>query len=94
MISQFGLHAVGAPDSLDYRLFILQDGKPISSFHDIPLFAYKDKGIYNMIVEIPRWTNAKMEVSMSIASYVQRTDTIADLPRRSSQPDLARHQRR
>lgn len=80
MHSQFGLHAVGAPDSLDYRLFIQQDGKLISSFHDIPLFSDEGKGVYNMIVEIPRWTNAKMEVGMLWTKHAQNTDATADLP--------------
>ncbi|NXH30850.1 IPYR2 pyrophosphatase, partial [Myiagra hebetior] len=54
------------------------DGKYISPFHDIPLFAgsKEDKEIpakrskttgsevlFNMIVEVPRWTNAKMEIA-------------------------------
>ena len=35
----------------------------ISPFHDIPLFVIGgDRIVCNMIVEIPRWTNAKMEV--------------------------------
>lgn len=37
-------------------------GTPISPLHDIPLFANVNKQIYNMVVEVPRWTNAKMEV--------------------------------
>ena len=32
-----------------------------SPFHDIPWQA-GDK-IYNMVVEVPRWTNAKMEIA-------------------------------
>ena len=39
------------------------DAGPISPFHDIPLFANEGNKIFNMVVEIPRWTNAKMEVS-------------------------------
>ena len=35
----------------------------MSPFHDIPLFADQNNGIFNMIVEVPRWTNAKMEIS-------------------------------
>lgn len=35
---------------------------PISPFHDIPLFANQEQKIFNMVVEVPRWTNAKMEV--------------------------------
>lgn len=39
-----------------------EDGQVISPFHDIPLFANEEKTLYNMIVEIPKWTNAKNEV--------------------------------
>lgn len=35
----------------------------MSPFHDIPLYANKEQNIFNMIVEIPRWTNAKLEIS-------------------------------
>ena len=38
-------------------------GEPISPWHDIPLFADEGNRNYNMVVEIPRWTNAKMEIS-------------------------------
>lgn len=30
---------------------------------DIPLYADDNQTILNMIVEVPRWTNAKMEIS-------------------------------
>lgn len=36
---------------------------PISPFHDIPLYANEEQKIFNMVVEVPRWTNAKMEVN-------------------------------
>lgn len=32
--------------------------------HDIPLYADEKNKIMNMIVEIPRWTNAKMEICL------------------------------
>lgn len=35
----------------------------ISPFHDIPLYSEKGSNFYRMIVRMPRWTNAKMEVS-------------------------------
>ncbi|KAH8120085.1 inorganic pyrophosphatase [Phellopilus nigrolimitatus] len=54
---------VGAPNTLDHRVFIQQNNNVVSSFHDIPLFADQNNGILNMIVEVPRWTNAKMEIS-------------------------------
>lgn len=53
---------VGALNTLEWRAYIEKDGVPISPFHDIPLYANEQKTILNMIVEIPRWTNAKQEV--------------------------------
>lgn len=38
-------------------------GKLVSPFHDIPLFADEHARTFNMVVEIPRWTNAKMEIA-------------------------------
>jgi inorganic pyrophosphatase len=35
----------------------------VSPFHDIPLVANADKGTYNMVVEIPKGNNAKLEVN-------------------------------
>eukprot|EP00126_Sphaerothecum_destruens_P000861 Sdes_comp11468_c0_seq1m2758 len=58
--------ASGSPHSLGFKLFAkAQNGKPISFWHDIPLYANKEKTILNMVVEIPRWSNAKMEISKS-----------------------------
>ncbi|KAJ1557808.1 Inorganic pyrophosphatase [Nowakowskiella sp. JEL0078] len=56
---------VGPQNSLEHRVFIESaDGKIISPFHDIPLHPVPaDKSIVNFVVEIPRWTNAKLEIS-------------------------------
>lgn len=54
---------VAAPYTLEHRVYIEKDGVPVSPFHDIPLFANQEQTILNMVVEIPRWTNAKLEVS-------------------------------
>jgi inorganic pyrophosphatase len=54
---------IGATGTLEHRIYIERDGKPISPFYDIPLFENKEKTVLNMIVEIPRWTNTKYEVS-------------------------------
>lgn len=51
------------------------DGKPVSAFHDIPLYADNEKTILNMIVEVPRWTNAKMEISKDEALNPIKQDT-------------------
>ncbi|XP_063579633.1 inorganic pyrophosphatase 2, mitochondrial isoform X4 [Pongo abelii] len=69
----------GQPCSQNYRLFFKNvTGHYISPFHDIPLKvnSKEENGIpmkkarndeyenlFNMIVEIPRWTNAKMEIA-------------------------------
>uniref|UniRef100_A0A8C6ITV4 inorganic diphosphatase n=2 Tax=Melopsittacus undulatus TaxID=13146 RepID=A0A8C6ITV4_MELUD len=78
-MSRYVTEQRGRPNSADYRLYFKDaDGKYISPFHDIPLFAgsKEDKEIpakrsrttgsevvFNMIVEVPRWTNAKMEIA-------------------------------
>ncbi|XP_026468523.1 inorganic pyrophosphatase-like [Ctenocephalides felis] len=54
----------GAPNSLDYRIYFRDEHGPISPLHDIPLYADEEKKIFNMVVEVPRWTNAKMEICM------------------------------
>jgi len=63
MASQYTPRLVGAANTLEHRVYIEQNGSVVSPFHDIPLFADQNNGIFNMIVEVPRWTNAKMEIS-------------------------------
>lgn len=46
-----------------FRFTATADGNAVSSLHDIPLRAEGTENVYNMIVEVPRWTNAKMEVN-------------------------------
>lgn len=62
-MSRFTARRVGAPNTLEHRIYVEKDGVPISPFHDIPLYANDQQTVLNMIVEIPRWTNAKLEVS-------------------------------
>ncbi|KAG5285892.1 hypothetical protein AALO_G00008650 [Alosa alosa] len=68
----------GRPNSTDYRIYFkTSDGKYISPFHDIPLYVTDeqeneipskklktdDQLLFNMVVEVPRWSNAKMEIA-------------------------------
>ncbi|XP_029452808.1 inorganic pyrophosphatase 2, mitochondrial isoform X2 [Rhinatrema bivittatum] len=68
----------GRPNTPAYRLYLKDaENKYISPFHDIPLYSVtEDKDIppkrsktngseviFNMVVEVPRWTNAKMEIA-------------------------------
>ncbi|ROL42729.1 Inorganic pyrophosphatase [Anabarilius grahami] len=54
----------GRPNSTDYRIYLkTSDGKYISPFHDIPLYVADEQILFNMVVEVPRWSNAKMEIA-------------------------------
>ncbi|ELU10029.1 hypothetical protein CAPTEDRAFT_221412 [Capitella teleta] len=54
----------GELNSLDYRIYFKNaSGVAISPFHDIPLKVAGKENVFNMVVEVPRWTNAKMEIS-------------------------------
>ncbi|NP_001279524.1 inorganic pyrophosphatase-like [Callorhinchus milii] len=54
----------GCRNSLSYRMFLKNsEGVYISPFHDIPLYADPSQNVFNMVVEVPRWTNGKMEIA-------------------------------
>merc|ERR1712038_1709053 len=56
----------GSLYSDNYRLFFKKadDGTPVSPMHDIPLYNDEGSKVFNMVVEVPRWTNAKMEINL------------------------------
>ena len=95
---QYTVRKNGAANTPDYRIYIEKDGVPVSPFHDIPLYANEQQTVLNMVVEIPRWTNAKMEVcfrcrlSLFSAFYWPAADVIrlSDLQRRAFKPYQAR----
>ena len=43
-------------------MFLKDATGPISPFHDIPLVANAAAKTYHAVIEVPRWTNAKMEI--------------------------------
>ena len=55
----------GIENTKNYRLYIetADTKQKVSPFHDIPLYSSKTEPLLNMIVEIPRWTSAKMEIN-------------------------------
>jgi inorganic pyrophosphatase len=67
--TEYSIRRSGRPFTKDYRIFFerAHDKVPVSPFHDIPLYHDKEKGILNMVVEVPRWTNAKFEVRRQVA---------------------------
>ncbi|CAF3596677.1 unnamed protein product [Rotaria sordida] len=66
----------GQLHTLNYRLYFrdVQTKLIVSPFHDIPLVneqyssSNQNQGttIYNMVVEVPRWTNAKLEINKQL----------------------------
>ncbi|CAO3616077.1 unnamed protein product [Cunninghamella blakesleeana] len=79
----YRLRKVGKPFTLDYEIYYEnKQGQVISAFHDIPLFPYKDrKDIFNFIVEIPRWTNAKFEINKATLMNPIKQDVSDGQPR-------------
>jgi len=57
----YALEEAGEFGTTDYKMTFMNEGKPISPWHDIPLEA--GNGLYNMLTEIPKMTLKKMEVS-------------------------------
>lgn len=64
----YAVREVGTKNSTDYKLYLENaSGQVISPFHDVPLYPQAGrKDIVNFFIEIPRWTNAKMEISKEI----------------------------
>ncbi|KAL3319071.1 inorganic pyrophosphatase [Cichlidogyrus casuarinus] len=58
-MSTYSVCESGKPFTKDYPT----PSGPVSAFHDVPLYANQEKTHFNMVVEIPRWSNAKMEIS-------------------------------
>ncbi|KAI9471219.1 inorganic pyrophosphatase 2 mitochondrial precursor [Coemansia mojavensis] len=61
--SQIKTALVGGPAGAPaHRLYFTRDNQPISPWHDIPLVSNASTREYNMVCEIPRWSNAKLEI--------------------------------
>eukprot|EP00002_Diphylleia_rotans_P004956 TRINITY_DN1389_c0_g1_i1.p1 TRINITY_DN1389_c0_g1~~TRINITY_DN1389_c0_g1_i1.p1 ORF type:complete len:241 (-),score=57.32 TRINITY_DN1389_c0_g1_i1:642-1364(-) len=55
------------PGTGDYRVFFYNGDKKISPWHDIPLYANDEKTLLHFVSEMPRGTNAKMEIATAEA---------------------------
>lgn len=63
-LGAFNVRTVGEPNAPEYRAYLEdENGDLLSYFHDVPLYGDEKQGILNMVLEIPRWTNAKLEIS-------------------------------
>ncbi|PJF17092.1 putative inorganic pyrophosphatase [Paramicrosporidium saccamoebae] len=64
--STYTVRQVAGKFSLEYRAYLQNaSGQVVSPFHDVPLFADEAAGVLNMVVEVPRFSNAKLEISKS-----------------------------
>jgi len=52
----------GSEYTKDFRIFARDPNGQLASFwHDVPLFNDEANKIYHMVVEVPKWTNARFE---------------------------------
>jgi len=66
MASGYSVVPRGSLYTETHRLFFKNaDGKIISPMHDIPLSNSEGVNEFNMVVEVPRWSNAKMEINLA-----------------------------
>jgi inorganic pyrophosphatase len=63
IIHVYDSQSVGQLGMAEYREYFFLNHQPISPFHDIPLWSDPIRGIANMIVEIPKGTRPKLEIS-------------------------------
>ncbi|CAB3996977.1 inorganic pyrophosphatase [Paramuricea clavata] len=64
----------GGQDTQEYHGFFSGSNGYISPMHDIPLYADSPNKVFNMVVEIPRWTNAKMEINLASSLNPMKQD--------------------
>merc|ERR1712203_80336 len=66
MASGYSVVPRGSKYTESHRLFFKNaNGELISPMHDIPLSNSEGANEFNMIVEVPRWSNAKMEINLT-----------------------------
>ncbi len=56
----------GQLNTLGYRVYIKNSltNEFVSPFHDVPLHCFSAQNdVFNAVIEIPRWSNAKMEIN-------------------------------
>lgn len=61
--TKFASEEVGAANTRDWRLFVTRGGARVSAWHDVPLRGAGEA--HNLVVEMPKGTDAKMETSLN-----------------------------
>ncbi|KAL1449143.1 hypothetical protein WDU94_000368 [Cyamophila willieti] len=57
----------GTPNTTEHRIYFKSQHGFVSPLNDIPLFVNLSQHVFNMVVEIPKGTNAKMSMSLGEA---------------------------
>jgi inorganic pyrophosphatase len=78
-MAEYSMEARGQLYSDSFRGYFKHNNSLISPIHDIPLTS-KD-GYYNMVVEVSRWSNAKVEMSTGEALNPLKQDVKKGKPR-------------
>ncbi|KII70899.1 Inorganic pyrophosphatase [Thelohanellus kitauei] len=82
-MSSYKLVEKGSKYTLDYAAYFydIVSKRYVSPFHDIPLFSDVHAQILNMVVEIPRWSNAKFEINTKAKLNPIKQDVKKEKPR-------------
>jgi inorganic pyrophosphatase len=64
-----------------FKVYVTADSTVISPFHDIPLYSENQKAIVNVVNEIPRFENAKFEITKEEEFNFIRQDVKKEMPR-------------
>ncbi|GFE55138.1 inorganic pyrophosphatase [Babesia ovis] len=67
----------GASGTPEFRVFFTENGRKISPWHSIP-YKCGTSGLFNMVVEIPRHTTAKMEIATKLENTPIKQDLLKD----------------
>ena len=62
-MSVYSTLIVGSKYSSSFKAYITQDGKVVSPFHDVPLYVTSNRDVVSVVNEIPRFENAKFEIT-------------------------------
>ncbi|KAK1572740.1 inorganic pyrophosphatase [Colletotrichum navitas] len=80
--SALSLREVGARNTKDWRIWLEKDGDPISFWHDVPVWPDEsNKQVVNLVVEVPRWQDGKIELKRDEPLNPVAHDSLNDAPR-------------
>ena len=65
----------------DFKIYPTVGGKVVSPWHDLPLFSNENSKVYNLVVEIPMYSTAKMEMMKDELGNPIMQDVKDDAPR-------------